>query len=45
MEMVKIGKLNLVETQFNNIYMSWYVYIYMQIHTHAYIYTHRKHGL
>ena len=45
MEMVKIGKLNLVETQFNNIYMSWYVYIYMQIHTHAYIYMHTKHGL
>ena len=32
-EVVKIGQLNLVETQFNNIYTSWYVYIYMQIHT------------
>lgn len=42
-EVVKIGQLNLVETQFNNIYTSWYVYIYMQIHTHAYIHIHTKH--
>ena len=43
-EVVKIGQLNLVETQFNNIYISWYVYIYMQIHTHAYISIYTKHG-
>lgn len=45
MEMVKIGKLYLAETQFNSIYTSWYVYTYMQIHTHAYIYKYTKHGL
>ena len=43
-EVVKIGQLNLVETQFNNIYTSWYVYIYMQIRTHAYISIYTKHG-
>lgn len=39
MEMEKTGKLNLADTQFNNIYTSWYVYIYMQRHTHTYICT------
>ena len=40
-EVVKIGQLNLVETQFNNIYTSWYVYIYIckYTHMHTYIYT------
>lgn len=39
MEMEKTGKLNLADTQFNNIYTSWYVCIYMQRHTHTYICT------